>query len=1199
MLSVAADVKAADWQGPSRVGAQQWLQRKSPALSTEAISFSDDFQLRLMEQLEFFVDAFISNLPDVLRRLRVEEDEQRQLSQTHEQDLDLERFLLIIAYSYDGRPEAADGFWSDPDSNLAGFLHWASRRASTPLVSAFCELLQAISSNEANADAAHSFLYDETFLSSGKMRRSQSLSWSQIFKELDFFTTKIRDRAIAPQSQTYRAGKPTTEQAETEPESAVMLECYLRLISKLASNSSTARHFLLTTNDFALVPVILQLASLPIPGRLRACVFYALKSLLTQKTQEESNVMWVCLDNFMSGGYIQTTQSSHRGTASGTSPGSGNYFGNLVDELGRGFDQPNAFVQFLLSLVSPADPNSPLNDALPFPENLGSSMRMPGIEPYVDLVLDTIFARSSAEIQDAQKQRTLRLSCLEFALTCLETFNEDLILIGNETNIAVDAAMTTTDLAAYVRLHPFARVMEWMFNGKVVEAIYHAIHQDPIQTGSAPPDSPLIMGIIRAVEVISLVLDRQDTYLDLVRQFIRMQSGRRTSPVSHSVYAYFEEGIMNHLDLIVDLGRCCGLGHPALTLGCLKLLEKISTSPRVISVWNSRPGRQPHRNKAIVALEKDDAAEGISGSFVSELMTPLDPAREADSPNYMIKIYILDFLYSCLRASPNQPSIAHLLLGFRCGVDSITVESGSSFDEQNSLFHNLLRLAMETPIADGQLGLRHWLVVLKYKIMRVFQALWSSPLSSTTILNELRANDFLFHLLIRETVISPDLEWDGQPFSGPESLVDDGAETLIDFLAIRAMSLEYIGIELCSVSQNRLPHLKRRIFDALNARIVGDDGEPIPAPTIFDLYDFLAPDVREDRIPPNFDFFRDVDLRTCEAENDDSIVMYNIDRVREIVLLRRAEGGLAGGVMTREQEAAIDQEETMLITFLVYTNRLRQLNCNRLKVLGSWTKLLLVMFEANEFRGSAKISFLLQALQVILPSLETFGTESQGEALELARLAKVLLFKLDLKAPEPKDKDERAIGSLVSDKLFQLFQVCLFAIGKSAGNADLNSIYYSICYRYVTGIVDEGQGFLPGRQKAIKSIQLYGERLLNAVCDDAYGSDARCQTAALVLLSALVNLDEQDDGGQIVESLNRLNFIGVLVDSLKTIMQEGFDIIQSGNPEQRQYQDAKLALLLQLSQTRDGAKYVLQANLFRAIELSGLFSADPELQIGQ
>ncbi len=309
----------------------------------------------------------------------------------------------------------------------------------------------------------------------------------------------------------------------------------------------------------------------------------------------------------------------------------------------------------------------------------------------------------------------MRLSCLQFARTCLETFDEDLILIGNQTTIAVDAVIPTTDLAAYVQLHPFARVMEWMFNAKVVESLFNTIHQDASDIGSAAPDSPLIMSIIQAVEVIREVLDSQDTYLDLVRPVIRAQSVQRVSPVNQTAYSSFEEGIMNHLDLIADLGRCCGLGHPGLTLGCLKLLEKISASSRIISAWNPGPGQHLHRNKAIVALEKNDAAESISGSFISEVGVPLDPLQEEDSPNYMIKLYILEFLASCLRASPNQPSMAHLLLGFQCGINTVSVERGSSFEKGNSLFHKLLRLLLETPVDDGQNGVRHWLVLLKRK----------------------------------------------------------------------------------------------------------------------------------------------------------------------------------------------------------------------------------------------------------------------------------------------------------------------------------------------------------------------------------------------------------------------------------------------------------------------------------------------------
>lgn len=1195
ILSVAADIKTPDWQDPARSGIRQWLQRKSPSLSADTVQFSDFFQNVLMLQLEVFVEGFISNLPDVLRKLRVEEDEQRQLSQAHEQDLDLERFLLIIAYAYEGRPDAAEAFWSDPDSNLAGFMHWASRRASTPLVSAFCEMLQSIAENDDCATSAHEFLQDDSQHSSGKMRKTLSLTWSQIFRELLFFSGKIRERPTPAQSHLYRGGKPTSEQAETEPESAMMLECYLRLITKLSSRSEVARQFLLKHSDFNLVELLYQLASSSIPARLRACAFHAAKSLITRKSQEEGSIMWTMLDGYMTGQYyVSQNQPRQPMIESHQNPAA--FMERLAEEIAVGFEEPNAFIELLISLVSPVEDASNLNDALPFPETLGSNFRLPGIDPYVDYVLGKVFGSRSKELQDVHQLRILRLTCLEFVLLCLETFNENLIIIANESNIAVDSVISTTDLATYVKLHPFARVMEWMFNDRVMSALFSTIHQDGAEVGSATPNSPLILGILRGVEVFTKVLELQSTYLDLVRPLIKLQSPRRKEPVANAVYASFEDGIMSHLDLIVDLGRYCGMGHPALTLACLKLLEKISASSKIISAWNPGPGKQSHRNKAIVALEADGEAETIAGSFVADLTIPLDLGREAESPTYMIKIYILDFLYACLQATPNQPTIAHLLLGFRCGLNALSIEPDGDFDSRTSLFHNMLRVLLETPFGDDDLGMRQWLVALKYKIVRVLQILWSSPLSSPIVLDELRENDFLFHLLLREVSIGPNLPWDGQDTSGPEFLISEGSTTFLFFLSLRAMTFEYMSIELCSVSQKRLPNLKRRIFDALNGQLKGDDNESIPIPTVFDLFDFLGPEAQWDIEPPTFNYYRDLDLRTCLDEDEDSVATYDIDKVREILLLKRNEGRSSGQVISKEDAEAIDKEETLLLQYLAFSNRQRHMNSYRLKVLKSWTNLLLVMFESNEFQGSARVSFLLQALQAALPSLESYGSDSPDEALELAKLAKMLLFKMDFSLTAS-DESSHTVGNLISDKLFQVFQICLQAIGKWAGNSELRSIYYAICYRYLTGIVDKGSGFLPGRQKTIKSVQLYGERLLNVISDDAYGSDPQCQTAALIVLGAFVNLGRAEEDPYVVNTLNKLNVIGVLVDSLKSVLQEWLEIVQTNNLDHQLYWDAKLSLLLQLCQTRDGAKYVLHANLFRSLEVSGLFSADPELEI--
>ncbi|PKS13291.1 hypothetical protein jhhlp_000062 [Lomentospora prolificans] len=1198
LLSVAADVKSVEWQDPARMGMRSWLQRKSPHLSSDSVQFSEFFQTALMSRLEVFIDGFITNLPDVLRRLRIEQDEQRQLSQTHEHDLSLERFLIIIAYSYEGRPEAAANFWSDPDSNLAGFMQWASRRASTPLVTAFCEMLQAISENEECATSAHEFLMDEGHHASGKLRKSLSLTWAQIFKELNFFSEKIREKPAPTPQTTFRPGKPSPMVIETEPESAMMLECYLRLITKLATESETARLYLLHEQKFNLADTLFQLASSQIPPRLRACTFWALGALMTRKSIEECHAMWTHVDNWTTGAYSLPPSGHPTGYTKLSQLGPTVSPERVLEEISNGFEEPYAFILLLTSLLTPVEGASPLNDSLPFPENLGSSYRMPGIDGFVDYVLGHVLSRKIDELTDKNQARMLRLRCLDFALVCLDSFNEDLIILANSTNLPIDSAIAATDLATYVRLHPFARVMEWMLTEKAVAAVFAAIHQPAAEVSNSSPDSPLILGILQAISLVSRILDLQATYLDIIRPIIRNQSTYQRLPGSTSLYSSFEDGLVGHLNLIVDLGTFCGLGLPDLTLSCLKLLERISVSPRVISAWSSTGGPHTRRNKAIVALEADGDNEAIARSFMADLDAPLEPGREMDSPSYMIKVYILDFLYACLRESSRKPSIAHLLLGFQCEVDRLSIEPNSPFYNGASVFHSLITLWNGIATIDEQ-GVRQWLMTLKYKALRILQILWSSPLTAPLVIDELRNIDFVFALSREEQTMSAELLWEGASMLAMEFPLTDGAVTLMDFMSHRAAVFDYTAIELCNVSQANLPTYKRRIFDALRGEIPQNSQEVMPACSVFELFDFILPFESWAISPPPLEFYNGIDVSVCIVEDGDGNQVYNVEQVKEILLLRRSEARDSASLISPQDLALMNREEAYLVEYLLSSNRQVQMVSQSLKLLKAWVNLVLIMIESNDLQGSARTSFYLQTLQTILPNLESCASERQPLAYELAKLAKVLLFKLDLTPPASGDganSKAAEMSHLVGDKLYQLFQTCLQAIGKWADQSELRTVYYSICYRYLTGMADEGAAFSE-RQKTMKTIQVYGDRLANVICDDAYGGEPACQTAALILLSALVNLGSQENESHVVDTLNRLNFIGVLVDSLRNIMQESQEILHSGKPEQQHYHDAKLALLLQLCQTREGAKYVLHANLFRAIESSGLFSVDPELQI--
>ncbi|KAI0148496.1 nucleoporin Nup186/Nup192/Nup205 [Xylariaceae sp. FL1272] len=1197
MLAVAADVKATEWQDPSRNRLRHWAQKRTPPLPPDTVPFSPQLQERIASTMDVFVDAFISNMPDVLRKLKIEEDEQRQTSQLKEQDLDLERFLLIIAYTYEGRPRAAENFWADPESNLAGFLQWASRRTTTPLQTAFCEMLQCLSDDAETATCAHEFLLDEGH----QLRRPSSITWVHILKEMAYFVNKVRQKptavshAVAP-----RGGKYGSEETEDEAEIIMLQESYLRLITKLASQSEPARLYLLQLPNESLVELLFQAISSAVGPQIRAYAFGALGALMSRKSLLESYAMWRFVESCFTGVFISPDVSARNQNPVANLPSPSFFMEALFQEMSPNMDETGAFIQFLTVLSSLPENFSPLNDALPFPEDLGAATRTrPGIEPYIDFILGHMFSMRAPEAHDPVHQRVLRFYCLDFALSCVSSFNEDLIVFGNVSNINVDSAIQTKDLETYVSLHPFARVMEWMYDSRFMKGLLDTIHQNPSDIGRATPDSPLILGVLRAVTLLSKALDLQVTYLDVVRRYTKPQNRNPSrsffTPTSNASFTSLEDGLVTSLTLISDLGGYCGIGHPDLTLASLKLLEKISTSPKIITAWQSGPSNQNHRNKAIVALEEHGDAQTISGAFAAELKTPLDEDRKADSPEYQTKVYILDFLYSCLKANRDRPTIAHLLLGFHCSTNALEIEPESAFDERSALFHLLLQIAVEVPPQEEG-NMVAWLVCLKYKAMRILKLLWSSPLSAAIVLEELRENDFLFHILLQGLVTQQSDFWDGEEAKGPDFLTTAAAQSYVEYLSMRAMALEYITHELCSVSQSQMPALKRRIFDALGGQISIDGMESIQVPSVFQFHDslpqsdFAAPE-------PEWESLRGFDPSPCLEHDDDGNPIYNLEKVQEMLLLKRSEGNQSTQLVLQQDAALWDIEEEHMLLWLRYLNRLSQIRAYSLKVLGAWTRLLMIMTSCNDFKGTNSVSFILQTLQAILPGLEMYGAQNPVPALELAKLAQVLLFKLDFATMTSADKQSRAVENLTSDKLFQLLQICLNAIAAWSGNQELRAVYYSICYSHLTGMLDHDRGSLSGLQKTTKTIQSFGEKLLNVVCDDAFGGDIGCQSAALVFLNTLVRLCRQDKSNYVVEALNRLNFIGILVDSLKDVLAEWLETGQTGDPDYQSYLDAKLALLLQLCQTRDGAKYVLHANIFRTVEASGLFAADPELSV--
>jgi nuclear pore complex protein Nup205 len=1162
MLSICNDTKQNDWYDPAKEGLVKFLLGDTQKLQDGTPKPAEHFQSLIMEQFQLFVDAFITNMPNTLRNLKAEEDNQRRelLSRFQKNVINyqyhLERFLVLLAFSFEGDPEAALAFWDDAEGNLYGFLQWAAKRQTTPRVAAFCEMLRSISEDKQCANAAHQFLLEEGSPVAGKLRRTGSLSWTQIFAELEFYASTIRDRPATIHVGGFAPQGAVPEQV-VEPESAMMLECYLRLVSHLCRQSYKAREFVLSRDSsLSSIPplpaILFQLSASNIESRLRACAFTTLASLLTDKDVSVGNEMWNSLDLWIAGGTSPSSQLAR--SPAQISPAWSEQV--IFDTIASGFEEANAFVGFLNGLVAPYQTEAGLNDCLPFPENLGAAYRMPGIDSYVDFAVGKVFGEKSIQLADKSQLRVLRLNALDFIATCLSTFNEDLVVVANRSSFPVESAMRSSSLKAYVTLHPFARVMEWLFNDKVLDALFSTAHQEINEVNDAAGDSPFILALVRSVEVMNLMMKLQATYLDVVRPVVKTQSTPRKNPVPHSAIAKFEDALLNNLYIIVDLGLYCGTGHQELTIASLSLLEKLSSSRKLVVSPSAGFGKHSDRSKLIGVFEKDNEAERVARSLITELqLDERELEAQQESPGYIIKTNILSFLQNCLLALPDRPTVAHLLLGFFCRANDLEIAYEGLFAHGASLFHAILKLSVDYPEVAlvppepqragedpkehfehpnvGQLSYYAWLSNIKEACTEILRTLWKSPLSCALVMTELRSSDYIFIQAIHQTVITPTTLWDGVTTSDPQFLYTNSALALRNFLRQRAAHLDYFSRELRVAVKSRMSALRSRLQCTLLGTTTFPGERAMQNYTIFDLFDFMELEIGEEIDLQAFELLEGLDFEVCRRDGPGNTSPYDLSNAQELIQLRKNEL-ISKGVLWEGSPStqALEDETMKALLYLLGTNQRQELLQAHAETLRQWTQLAIVATESSDFDAAAKTSFVLQIFTLALPKLDralSVDHPNQEQVLVLLSMIQPLMkyVVLDASAAKLKSID------LGNDRVFQLFRVCLNGTFSPVATAELRQLCYQVCGMFLRSTLKSGKKGSQRGTHILRCITSVGDRLMDVICDDAYSGQGSCRVSALLLLDAMVLLANREESKFIVETFARLNFIGVLVDSVK------------------------------------------------------------------
>ena len=248
---------------PLRTEITQFLStRKFPSPPNdqfETIFISQDSKDLSTYQLEHLVQLFISHLADVLKQIRlVEEDKalaegsmfdysEQSFPHTNneERDFSLEIFFLLISQLYSNRPDSGQVFLSDPDSALYGFLNWASGVKPVTMLWTFMDLMASLAEGP-NCSLVVDKLFSQDSSDQPRSKRFHQ-SWETIFGAIQYYAENLSP----PPAGNASIGRTPVmyDRLEIDEETTVVLKSYLRLIRNVAASSHDSKITLLSKNE--------------------------------------------------------------------------------------------------------------------------------------------------------------------------------------------------------------------------------------------------------------------------------------------------------------------------------------------------------------------------------------------------------------------------------------------------------------------------------------------------------------------------------------------------------------------------------------------------------------------------------------------------------------------------------------------------------------------------------------------------------------------------------------------------------------------------------------------------------------------------------------------------------------------------------------------------------------------------------------
>ncbi|XP_014866480.1 PREDICTED: nuclear pore complex protein Nup205 [Poecilia mexicana] len=1020
------------------------------------------------------------------------------------------------------------------------------------------------------------------------------VSWEHFFHSLMLYHENLRRDLPNPDSAHYRH-PPLRGITQRELEG---LTAFLQLLTTIITWSENARLALCEHPQWTPVVVMLGLLQCSVPPVLKAELLQSLAAF--GKSPEIAASLWQSLEYTQ---ILQTVRAPGQRQAAGIEVEL-----NEIESSCEEYPLTRAFCHLISTLVESSVPG-----------NLGAGLRVPGFQPYLNFLRDSVFLPfpTRAYRRPAEKW--------EVADGVLEVFHK---LLRDYEPQPSDFVQETVELQGeQVLAHkpPGHNIMFHLLNDSPMLALCLSLLEEGVRQldtyAPFPGKKHLESAVLHCLCLLDLALQKEVMFMDLLRE---SQSSLLVSPLEQLFQGVSPQ--TRRADHIVNIARYLyhSSSNPEAAFQSARILRRIANYPNIqIRLVGDFTHDQAVSEKLMAGfvecLDNEEAEEGTEGE------DDVDRPKKVARIRHETQIHILNLLITSLELK--APNLALYLLGYEVKkpVASTNLQDPGVLGCPRSCLHAILSLLQRGTEKRSGPVLTQQAPHLAELCYQVIYQLCACPDTSGPTMRYLRTSqDFLFsHLQHLPFVLT---------------------ENQIATLSQMSWLMKTAAIELRVTSLNRQRSHTQRLVSLLlddqphlQHAADGESGMEEDSRSVSSFLHFEtvskvrrkllsvldAIDFSQD-LPEllQLDFFERAQIEqvisNCEHVNEQGHTVCNVKLLHRVLV---AEVNALQGMAAIGQRPLLMEEVNSILQQVVERNRVRRSLSAKRHALQSWRSLVETLLTAcpadlipADDRQLIIRDLLLDLFDKVL---------SEDAAGELMPIVAGAVFTLTAQLSQSVlSEQQQGVGSEASSGFASIANSALhlilrklldFILCTGGGYQRLRAHLYGSLLYYLQmaqkpeepdtlqtagkamweRLTAPEDGFSKLQRENLAIIESYGKTLMEVVCRDACDGHEISRMLALAVLDRILSIDRQN---QWLLYVCNSGYLRSVVESLRQDDAALQSLLAPQPPllKPLYIYESKMALLTRVAKSGQGAVELLRCGLVAQLIECQVFDMVPD-----